>query len=186
MALLVVCRTGRRRPAGSGVCRCNQVKEIIYSLDYNFISGNTKASSEPCRRQAQAVRCCLCCCSSSLCCGWSGTGRHEELLATECCDDWVPVEPFAGCVYGRKQHAACLLYIYWLLWQRSCAAVACQSSPCQESCGSSLARQKSIVPIIIMRLLTYWTTKRRSKQPRLQSLTIYTSCIYSTHLYIHI
>lgn len=31
--------------------KCNQVKEIIYSLDYNFISGNTKESSLACRRQ---------------------------------------------------------------------------------------------------------------------------------------
>lgn len=27
------------------------MKEIIYSLDYNFISGNTKESSLACRRQ---------------------------------------------------------------------------------------------------------------------------------------
>lgn len=145
MALFVVWEVAWVGGRSVAHCRCNQVKEIIYSLDYNFISGNTKASSQACRRQELSL-------SLSLCCGCLSPGMLRWLSASS---------GAASCLSMAGNRA---LYIYWLLWQRERRRRReRRPSLSVKSLPGAAARQKSIVPIIIMRLLTYWTTKRRSQ-----------------------
>lgn len=109
------------------VCQATQVKGIIYSPDYNFISGNTKESSKARRRQP----------STSLRAMWL---------------QWLSGGA-AGCaspniLAGSRGRS----------WSRTCRGKS-------SACPNKLAGwQKSIVPIIIMRLLTYWTTKRSAQK----------------------